>query len=48
MEVTQSDGYDIFANKLITRLIDNLRAKHLNKGLFLSLHFSLLKFAYLY
>uniref|UniRef100_A0A0R3RWU7 Phosphohydrolase n=1 Tax=Elaeophora elaphi TaxID=1147741 RepID=A0A0R3RWU7_9BILA len=29
MSVMQSDDYDIFANKLIIRLIDNLRAKYL-------------------
>ncbi|MCP9263800.1 hypothetical protein DINM_007176 [Dirofilaria immitis] len=31
IDVTQNDDYDIFANKLIMRLINNLRAKHLNE-----------------
>ncbi|KAK6103887.1 hypothetical protein QQG55_14200 [Brugia pahangi] len=31
MNVTEIDGYDIFANKMMTRLIDNLRAKHLHQ-----------------
>uniref|UniRef100_A0A915PWI5 Uncharacterized protein n=1 Tax=Setaria digitata TaxID=48799 RepID=A0A915PWI5_9BILA len=31
-DLAEIDDYDIFANKLITRMIDNLRAKHLNEG----------------
>ncbi|KAL3995008.1 hypothetical protein ACH3XW_24030 [Acanthocheilonema viteae] len=31
MDLIQGDSYDIFANKLIIRLIDNLRAKHLHE-----------------
>ncbi|CAG9533721.1 unnamed protein product [Cercopithifilaria johnstoni] len=31
MDLVQNDGYDIFANKLIIRLINNLRVKHLRE-----------------
>lgn len=36
IHLIQSDNYDIFANKLITRLIDNLRSKHVHEGISLS------------
>ncbi|VDK72297.1 unnamed protein product [Litomosoides sigmodontis] len=31
IHLMQNDNYDVFANKLITRLINNLRAKHLRE-----------------
>ncbi|EJD75694.1 hypothetical protein LOAG_17219 [Loa loa] len=31
MDITQSDAYDIFANKLVKHLIENLRAKYLHE-----------------
>uniref|UniRef100_A0A8R1U329 Uncharacterized protein n=1 Tax=Onchocerca volvulus TaxID=6282 RepID=A0A8R1U329_ONCVO len=32
LDITQNDDYDIFTNKLMIRLINNLRAKHLNEN----------------